>query len=61
MVINKYQELDKITFIGRVDKTIDQLLTKDNIRLRFRVINIWHVNLIAMDEKTQLLMIYIKK
>jgi len=40
MAINGYQEPNKITLVGWVDKTIDQLLTKDNIRLGFRVTNI---------------------
>ncbi len=43
-----------------MDKAIDQLLTKDNIRLGFRVTNIWPLNLRTMDKKTKLLMIYIK-
>jgi hypothetical protein len=43
-----------------VDKVIDQLLTKDNIRSRFKVTNIWLLNLRAMDEMTQLLTIYIE-
>jgi hypothetical protein len=35
-------------------------LTKDNIRSRFKVTNIWPLIPRAMDEKTQLLMIYIE-
>jgi hypothetical protein len=53
MVVNRYQELNKITLVGWVDKTIDQLLTKDNIRSLFRVTNIWPLNPKAMDKRTQ--------
>jgi hypothetical protein len=60
MVVSRYQELDKITLIKWVDKVIDQLLTKDNIRLGFRVTDIWSLNSRAMSEKTQLSTIYIE-
>jgi hypothetical protein len=40
MIVNKYRELNKITHVRWVDKTIDQSLTKDNIRSRFKVTNI---------------------
>jgi hypothetical protein len=40
MAISKYQELNKIALFGWVEKTIDQLLTKDNIRSWFTIINI---------------------
>jgi hypothetical protein len=40
MAISKYQEPNKITFVRWVDKVIDQSLTKDNIRLGFKIINI---------------------
>jgi hypothetical protein len=40
MAPNKYQEPNKITLVGWVDKTIDQSLTKDNIRSWFKVIDI---------------------
>jgi hypothetical protein len=43
-----------------VDKVIDRSLTKDNIRSRFKVTNIWPLIPRTMDEKTQLLMIYIE-
>jgi hypothetical protein len=61
MVENEYQELNKITLVGWVEKIIDQLLTKDNISSRFNVINIRPLNLKVMDKRTQLLMIYTKK
>jgi hypothetical protein len=59
MVISKHQEPDKITFVGWVDKAIEQLLTKDNIRSWIKVIKIWPLNLGAMDERMQSSMIYI--
>jgi hypothetical protein len=40
MTISKYQKPNKITFVGWVDKAIDQSLTKDKIRLGFKVIDI---------------------
>jgi hypothetical protein len=52
MAVNEYQEPDKITLTRRVDKAIDQLLTKDNIRLGFRATSIWPLNLKAIDERT---------
>jgi hypothetical protein len=52
MVVNGYQELNKITFARWVEKAINQSLTKDNIRLGFRVTNIWPLNLKVMDERT---------
>jgi hypothetical protein len=58
MVVNGYQKPNKITLVGCVDKIINQLLIKDTIRSRFKVTNIWPLNLKVMDEKTQLLMIY---
>jgi hypothetical protein len=61
MVENEYQEPNKITLVGWVEKTIDQLLAKDNTSSRFKVINIWPLNLKVMDKRTQLLMIYTKK
>jgi hypothetical protein len=54
----RYQELDKITLIRWVDKIIDQSLTKDNIRLGFKVTNILRLNPKATEEKTQMSMIY---
>lgn len=53
MVVSRYQELDKVTFAGWVDKIINQSLTKDNIRSWFRVTNIQPLNLREMDERTQ--------
>jgi hypothetical protein len=40
MTIGKYQKPNKITFVGWVDKAIGQSLTKDKIRLGFKVIDI---------------------
>jgi hypothetical protein len=60
MVVNGYQKQDKITLVGWVDKTIDQSLIKDNMRLGFRVTNIWPLNPKVMNERTQLSKIYIE-
>ncbi len=60
MAVNGYQKQDKITLVGWVDKIIDQSLIKDNIRLGFRVTNIWSLNPKAMNERTQLSKIYIE-
>jgi hypothetical protein len=43
-----------------VDKIINQSLIKDNIRLGFRVTNIWPLNPKVMNERTQLSTIYIE-
>jgi hypothetical protein len=52
MVVNRYQELNKITLVGWVDNAIDQSLTKDNIKLGFMKTNIWSLNPRVMDERT---------
>jgi hypothetical protein len=52
MAINEYHEPNKITLARWVDKTRDQLLTEDNIRLGFKFISIWPLNPRVMDEKT---------
>lgn len=36
-----------------MDKALDQSLTKHNIRIGFRAIGIWPLNLRVMDNKTQ--------
>ncbi len=52
MVVNGYEELNKITLVGWVDNAIDQSLTKDNIRLRFMNTDIWLLNPRVMDKRT---------
>jgi hypothetical protein len=46
MVRSRFSELDKITLVRWVDKTLDQSLTKQNIKVGFRRIGIWPFNLI---------------
>jgi len=36
-----------------MDKALDQSLTKHNIRIGFRAIGIWPLNLRVMDNRTQ--------
>ncbi len=40
MARSKFNEPDKITLVGWVDKTLDQLLTKHNIKVGFKRIRI---------------------
>jgi hypothetical protein len=40
MARSKFSELDKITFVGWVDKALDQLLAKYNIKAGFKRIGI---------------------
>jgi hypothetical protein len=41
MVRSKFNEHDKITFVGWVDKALDQSLIKHNIKAMFKWIGIW--------------------
>jgi hypothetical protein len=41
MARSKFNELDKITLVGWVNKTLDQSLTKQNIKVGFKRIGIW--------------------
>ncbi len=50
MVKNNYNKLDKVTLARWVDKALDQALSKNNIRSRFKVTWIWPLNPMAMDE-----------
>ncbi len=51
IVNNNYIELDKITLVSWVEKTLDLSFTTKNILSRFRVSGIWPLSLIAMHEK----------
>ncbi len=42
-----------------MDKALDQLLTKHNIKARFKGTRIWPFNLKAMENKTQPISAYI--
>ncbi len=59
MVRSQFNEHDKITLIGWVDKALNQSLTKQNIKVQFKRIGIWPFNPKVMQNKTQPLNIYI--
>jgi hypothetical protein len=59
MAISINNELDKITHVKWVDKALDQLLTKHNIKVGFKGIGIWPFNPKAMEKKTQPTNVYI--
>jgi hypothetical protein len=41
MARSKFNEPDKITLVGWVEKALDQSLTKQNIQAEFKGIGIW--------------------
>jgi hypothetical protein len=53
MVKNNHYELNKCTLINSVDKSLNQSLSKKNIKNKFRVIGIWPFNPNAMDDKAK--------
>jgi hypothetical protein len=53
MVNNNYKEPYKIAFANWVDKTLDAILSKINIKNGFKVIRIWPFNPKAMDGRTK--------
>ncbi len=53
MVRNNYNELDKATFASQIDKALDLVLSKRNIKNGFQVIGIWPFNPKAMDGRTK--------
>ncbi len=61
MVGSNYKELDKIVFTNQVDKTLDAILSKRNIKNGFKVIGIWPFNPKAMDGRIKLSELYITK
>jgi hypothetical protein len=58
MARSKFKKLEKINFVRWVDKVLNQSLTKQNIKVRFRVIGIWPFNFKTMNEKTKPINIY---
>jgi hypothetical protein len=52
MARRKFNILDKITLVEWVDKALNQLLTKQNIKARFKGIVIWTFNLKPMENET---------
>jgi hypothetical protein len=59
MAISINSEFDKITHVRWVDKALDHLLTKHNIKAGFKGTGIWPFNLKAMENKTQPISAYI--
>ncbi len=59
MVRNNYNELDKATFASQIDKALDLVLSKRNIKNGFQVIGIWPFNPKAMDGRTKSNELYI--
>ncbi len=53
MVRNYYNEPNKVTFVGWVDKALDLALSKKNIQNGFQITRIWPLNLKAMDARTK--------
>jgi len=52
MAKGKYNKFNKFTFIKWVHKTLNQSLTKHNIKTRSKATSIWPLNLRAMSNKT---------
>ncbi len=59
MVRSKFSEHDKITFLGLVDKSLNQSLIKQNIKVGFKWTKIWPFNPKAIENKTHPTNIYI--
>jgi hypothetical protein len=59
MVRNNYNEPNKITLATWVNKALDIVLSKRNIKRGFKVIGIWPFNPKAMDGRTKLNEFYI--
>jgi hypothetical protein len=53
MFRNNYRKLDKVTLAGWVDKTINQSLSNQNIKARFKTTRIWLLNPKAMDNRSR--------
>ncbi len=53
MVRSNHRKLNKATLINWVDKTLNQLLFKKNIKFNFKATKIWPFNPKAMDERTK--------
>jgi hypothetical protein len=53
VVRSRFSEHEKITFVGWVDIALNQLLTKQSIKVGFKGTRIWPFNPKAMENKTQ--------
>jgi hypothetical protein len=52
---NNHKKLNKVTLASWVNKVLNQVLSKKNIKIRFKVdIGIWPLNPKAMDENSAL-------
>jgi hypothetical protein len=49
MFRNNHRELDKVKLASWVDRTFNQLLSKQSIKVGFKTIGIWPLNPKAMD------------
>jgi hypothetical protein len=58
MVRNNHRELGKCTIVSWVYKSLDQTLSKKNIKSEFKIIKIWPFNPKAMDGKTRPFKVY---
>lgn len=54
MAKSKFNELDKIIFVRWVDRSLNQSLIKQTIKVGFKVIIIWPFNPKITDEKIKL-------
>ncbi len=53
MFKNNHRKLDKVTLAGWVNRTLNQLLSKQNIKTRFKTSWIWPLNPRAMDNQNK--------
>jgi len=53
MVRTNYNEPNKVTLVGWVNKALDLALSKRNIKSGFQVTRIWSLNPKAMDGRTK--------
>jgi hypothetical protein len=58
MVRRNCIELDKISFVGWVDKALDQTFIRKKFISRLKATRIWPLNPRAMDHKTNLSTLY---
>lgn len=58
MVWNNHHELDKYTIVSSVYKSLEQTLSKKNIKGEFKIIKIWPFNPRVMDGKTRPFKVY---
>jgi hypothetical protein len=53
MFRNNHRKLYKVTLAGWVDITLNQLLSKQNIKVGFKTTRIWPLNPRAMDNRNR--------